>query len=64
MGVFGEEAYSFVSEIGRRLARATGDKRSKEFLVQRISMAVQRGNAAAILGTLPTGRGFGEIFYM
>jgi len=51
-GVWGEQAMVFVSEIGRRIAAATHDPRSTSFLRQRISVAVQRGNAACINGTL------------
>ena len=62
MGVYGIEAEKFVAELGKRLALATNDVRSLSFLKQRISIAIQRGNAASILGTLPGGKGFGEIF--
>ena len=41
----------------------SGEPRSKAFLVQRISIAVQRGNVASILGTLPQGKELEEIFY-
>ena len=42
----GEE---FVTELGRRIANVSGDPRDTAFLFQRISIAVQRGNAAAVL---------------
>ena len=64
LGVFGEDARKFVMELGTRLQIKTGDPRSLSFLKQRISIAIQRGNAAAVFGTLPGGKGFGEIFYM
>ena len=51
-GVFGLEAQSFVKELGRLLFHAMGDQNSKQHLYQRISIAVQRGNAAAVLGSL------------
>ena len=51
-GVLGEAAEEFVRELGRRLFKITGEPRSREYLLQRISIAVQRGNAAAILGTM------------
>jgi hypothetical protein len=31
----------------------SGDSRAKFFFYQRISLAIQRGNAASMLGTLP-----------
>ena len=51
-GVWGEEAMRLVTEIGRRTAVVTHEPRSTAFLRQRISVAVQRGNAACINGTL------------
>jgi len=50
-GVFGPKSLLFVRELGRRLTRVTGDVRSPEHLLQRLSVAVQRGNSAAVMGT-------------
>lgn len=61
-GVWGKDAIGFVKEIGRRLADASGERRSTAFLIQRLSLAVQQGNAAAVMGTLPSNRSFDEIF--
>ena len=52
-GVFGPEATSFFKELARRIKIETGEPRSFHFLVQRIAVAIQRGNAAAVLGTMP-----------
>ena len=41
-----------VTEIGRRIAEVSHDSRSTSFLRQRISVAIQRGNAACVNGTL------------
>jgi len=57
-GVYAKEAEKFVAALGERLKTVSGDPRSLAFLKQRISLAVQRGNAAAVLGTLPHGKGF------
>ena len=51
LGSSGCSATSFVEALGRRIMQATGDPRSTMFLRQRISIAIQRGNAASILGT-------------
>jgi hypothetical protein len=51
-GVWGEQALNFVKDIGRRLAATSHEPRSTMFLRQRISMAVQRGNAFCVLDTL------------
>ena len=50
--MLGEAAVDFMRDLGRRLCKATGEPRSREFLLQRISVAVQRGIAAAVLGTM------------
>ena len=50
--VLGQAALSLVWDIGQRLRQTTWEERSKEYLLQRIAIAVQRGNAAAVPGTL------------
>ena len=64
LGSWGPEASSFVSELGRRLAAATGEPRATSFLRQKISIAVQRGNAVCIRQSLPDGAALSELFYM
>jgi hypothetical protein len=51
LGALGEEADDFVHEVGRRITAVTGKRRATEFLLQRLSVAIQRGNASAVLGT-------------
>jgi len=51
-GVWGVQALELVSEIGRRLTSMTHEPRSTTFFRQRISVAVIRGNAQCVLGTL------------
>ena len=50
--VFGTEAISFVRELGLRLKNVTGETASHHYLIQKLSVAVQRGTAAAILGSM------------
>ena len=52
-GVWGEQAIALVMEIGRRIAASTHEPRSTSFLRQRLSVAVQRGNAYCVLGHFP-----------
>ena len=42
---------SFFKEVARRSASLTGDPQPHQFLMQRVVVAVQRGNAASILGS-------------
>ena len=53
LGAWGPSALELCKEIGGRIARCSGDTRSTEFQRQQLSIAVQRGNAAAVQGTLP-----------
>ena len=64
MGPWGPNAAEFISELGKRLSNITGDPRSTAFLRQRISMAVQWGNAICLKETLPTGADFNEVLYI
>ena len=58
LGVFGPETRCFLWELGRRLKEATLEPLSHHFLLQRISVAVQRGNTAAILGSIASDTDF------
>ena len=55
---------SLIQDIGARIALSTGEKRSRYFLFQAISMAVQRGNVISVLGTTPDAKKMEEIFYL
>ena len=50
-GVWGQEGLSLVNEIGARLSRLHHDSRHAVFLRQRLSIAIQRGNAICIRST-------------
>ena len=42
----------------------TGEPRSFQFLMQQLSVTVQLGNAACILGTVPDSQGLDDIYYL
>ena len=50
-GVVGPQSLAFLEDLGRRMRQVTGEERSLSYLLQRVSVAVQRGNAASVLGT-------------
>jgi len=50
-GVMNQLAVDLVSEIGRRITSVTEDTRETMFLFQRLSVALQRGNAVSFLAT-------------
>jgi hypothetical protein len=45
------QSLDFIKEVGRRIAAVNHEPRSTVFLRQRLSVAVQRGNAYCVLGT-------------
>ena len=64
LGALGDEAAAFFRALGQRIATSTGEPRSGQFLLQRLSVTIQRGNAACILGTLQCSRGLDAVFYI
>ena len=55
VGVGGGGSSINFQEQWSRILTVTQDPRSHEYLVQRIAVAVQRGNAAAVLGSISSG---------
>jgi hypothetical protein len=55
LGPWGKGARELHKALGKRLREATGDPRAGSFLAQRIAIAIQRGNAACVMGTMPRG---------
>jgi hypothetical protein len=63
-GPWGPAAKELFHDIGRRVLLRSGEPRTMEFLRQRISIEIQRGNAASVLGTFEHSRGLEEVFYV
>ena len=53
-GTWNGLAIELVQEIGRRITAITEDTRETVFLFQRLSMALQQGNAVAFQNTMST----------
>ena len=52
LGTYGPKNVSFIKKLGRRVAQESGDRRrASSFLMQRLSTAIQLGNAASELET-------------
>ena len=64
LGALGEEATAFLKDLGRRIAASTKEHRSFEFLMQRVSVIIQRGNAACVLGTTSDNNKLEDLFYI
>lgn len=51
-----EEGKEWLDEIGKRLIDETGEKKVRCHLMQRISMAILKGNAAYIISAWPSNK--------
>ena len=60
---WGPSATDLLGTVGRKIADQSGESRSVQFLKQRTSVDVQRGNCYCLLGTVKESRGLDEIFY-
>ena len=59
LGSLGDEAMQFFRDVGRRIAAETEEPRSLH-----VSVAVQRGNAACVIGTVRQDCSWDDIFYL
>jgi hypothetical protein len=64
LGPWCKEAIDFINVIGNRLIAKSGDSKSKKFLFERITLAIQRGNATSIRGTFPDSALLSEMFVL
>ena len=63
-GSIGTHGKKLIEEIGNMIIEKSGEKRSKFYLYQRLSMAVQRGNVASVLGSVGHQDKLDEVFYL
>ena len=54
MGLIDEGSLELLREIGRRLTEISGEPRESQFIFQRFSIILQRGNAASFKGSFVT----------
>ena len=52
LGGIGPDSFKFLKDLGRRMSLVYGNTLEPAFLRQRLAFAIQRGNAACILGNL------------
>ena len=64
LGPWAPMGLKFIKDIGARMNDSTGESRSTSYLFQSISIALQRGNAASIAGTVPNTKKLDEIYYL
>ncbi len=51
-GVIGPKSKMLLEEFGSRMMRHTGDEYAITYLLQRLSIEIQRGNSASIMGSI------------
>jgi len=51
LGAWSDEALNFVKLLGKRISDATGDSQETAYLLQRLSVAIQRCNAICFAGS-------------
>ena len=61
-GVWRPSGYKFIKELGRLTSEKTKEKRSTSFIMQNISMEIQRGNCASVLCTIASPKLLNELF--
>ena len=64
LGGWATEAVIFLDILGKRLISETNEPRAKNFLYQRLSVAIQRGNSKAVLEGFKPGERLNEIDMM
>jgi hypothetical protein len=62
LGPWSNDALSLLDELGKLLSNTTGTPQAKTYLKQRINIAIQRGNPASVIGTVPLSSTFKELF--
>jgi len=52
LGAMGKRSLAFVRELGHRVMQRTGEVKTRTYLLQRLSVALQRGNAVSVMGSV------------
>ena len=53
-GVWNNQASEFVKELGKRITIITEEVRETSYIVQQVSVAIQRGNMLSFIGSFTT----------
>ena len=52
LGAIGSKSLAFIRDLGYRMKQRTGEERALTYLLQRLSVAIQRGNSASAMGSI------------
>ena len=64
LGPFGPHVVHFLKDLGNKISKINGERRSKSFLFQSIGIAIQRGNASCVMGTTGSMGKLEELNYL
>ncbi len=64
LGPWSKDAIDFINKVGSNLKRITGEPKSKHYLIQRVSLAIQQGNALSIISSIPKSSTLDEIYML
>ena len=64
LGSFSAAELAFIRKLGQKISLANAQPLATTFLFQAISIAIQRGNTASVLGTAPSSKPLEEVFYL
>ena len=64
MGSWESGARAVLTVVGNRVKQATGNERAMEFLRQRVSIEIQHGNAASVMGTVGNPKEWNTLFLL
>jgi len=60
-GAWGSSARSLVWQMVSRIMEQTGDNRALQFLIQKIAIDIQWGNAASVMATIPSSQDWAKF---
>ena len=63
-GPWSKEAINLLNKIGSNMIRLTGEPKARHYLFQRMSLAIQRGNAIAVNASIPKSAAMDEIYVL
>ena len=61
LGAWGSCVCSLVRQIGSWVMEQSGDNRATQFLIQKVAIEVQHGNAASVMATIPSSQDWAEF---
>ena len=62
-GATGKKSLAFLNELSQKVRQRTGEVKTHAYLLQRLSVAVQRGNAESVVGSVGCQSGL-DPFYV